>query len=121
MWHMKLDMEELEALEIHVTEFWASLTGLHLIRYFKKWAGIEEGGKEASRSMERIDNMAVVDVINGDRAKDIRLSAMLTLREKILKEQKLTSEAAWISTKSTEQLGDDMSRGAFERVKDVLQ
>lgn len=119
MWHRYFSLEELKILPIHVLELMGSLTGIHLVRYFKQWAGMGEGGP--MRCLERIDNMSVVDAIGKGLAKDIRLTQLLSLRENSLEDQKLTSEAAWIWTKSVEQLGDDMSRGEFENVREALE
>ena len=119
MWHRRFTLEELQILPIHVLELVGSLTGIHLMRYFKRWAGLGVGGP--TRCLERIDNMSVVDAIGKGLAKDIRLAQLLSLREKSLEDQKLTSEAAWIWTKSVEQLGDDMSRGAFDIVRETLE
>ena len=119
MWHRRFTIEELRILPIHVLELVGSLTGLHLIRYFRRWAGL--GATGPSRCLERIDNMSVVDAIGKGVAKDIRLIQLLSLREKSLEDQQLTSEAAWIWTKSIEQLGDAMSRGDFESVRKDLR
>ena len=118
MWHRRFTIEELRILPIHVLELVGSLTGIHLIRYFRRWAGL--GATGPSRCLERIDNMSVVDAIGKGVAKDIRLIQLLSLRGKSLEDQQLTSEAAWIWTKSIEQLGDAMSRGEFESVREDL-
>ena len=121
MWHYRFDYEVLERLKIHVTEIWGSVTGILLISHFKELIRTRGGDYGATRCLERIDNMSVVNVIDAGKAKDIMLEAMLTIRADLLEEQNLTSEAAWIWTHSLEQLGDGMSRGKFKEVREALQ
>ena len=64
--------------------------------------------------------MSVVNVIDSGVAKDIRLEAMLTVRAELLREQEMTSEAAWIWIHDDEQLGDGMSREEFNAVRIAL-
>ena len=120
MWVKRLDMEELEQFDIHVTELWADLIGVHLIQNFMTVAGIENE-ESMTDCLERVDNMGVVQSITAGMAKDIRLSAMLALRAKRLSEIKIRSEAEWISTDDPEQFGDAMSRGRFDEVRAALE
>ena len=81
VWFYRLDMVELEQLEIQVTEMWANLTGTALIPWFKSKVHTTLGREMKVKSIrERIDNMGAVFSIKGQRTKDIRNEAMLALR-----------------------------------------
>ena len=122
IWSYQLDQTELEKLEIHVTEMWASLTGTALIPWLRKKVAELKGEAIRIGSMkERVDNMGVVLSIKGQRTKDVRNEAMLALRLRLLKQSGIVADTEWISTKDPEQYGDDMSRGNHERVAHLLR
>ena len=121
MWHYKYDMEELKALRIHGLEMWAEVTAVALLPVLKEAVDKTEQAWGAEGILkERVDNMSVVDVIKGSKAKDATLVLLRKVRNRVVATIKWQIESSWIWTHDPAQLGDGLSRGKIELIRKQL-
>jgi hypothetical protein len=106
-WMLRFSMRVIEILPVHILEFMAYLTQVNVIPALHD-----------TDYMAFVDNMAVVYVLQLQKARDSRFQELLLLDADVVEERRLVVDTRHVPTKENE--SDDLSRGREEEFREEM-